>query len=122
MQHIPRCRDEGRYIIYIIYDTLKPKICRSNGVYWCTDIKLAKLSFGTIDYNTHHFVPVAVETSGAFGPDALDLFRDLGRRIRAITLEVKSRAYLIQQVSVAVQRGNALAVMGTFSSTLLGNF
>ncbi len=71
---------------------------------------------------THHFVPVAIETSGAFGPDALDLFRDLGRRIRVITLEVKSCAYLIQQVSVAVQRGNALAVMGTFSSTVLGNF
>ncbi len=29
---------------------------------------------------------------------------------------------VIQQVSVAVQQGNALAVMGTFSSTLLGNF
>ncbi len=36
---------------------------------------------------------------------------------------VKSRAYLIQQLlSVAVQRGNALAVMGTFSSTLINFF
>ena len=62
---------------------------------------------------THHFVPVVVETSGAFGPDALQLFADIARRIRAVTREIKSRAYLFQRVSVALQQGNAAAVLGT---------
>ena len=62
---------------------------------------------------THHFVPVAVETSGVFGPDAFELFREIGGRIRTLTLEKNSRAYLIQQVSVAIQRGNAASVLGT---------
>ena len=30
---------------------------------------------------SHHFVPMAVETLGAFGPEALTFIRDLGRRI-----------------------------------------
>ena len=62
---------------------------------------------------THHFVPVVVETSGAFGPDALQLLMDIARRIRAVTREIKSRAYLFQRVSVALQQGNAAAVLGT---------
>ena len=53
---------------------------------------------------THHFVPVVVETSGAFGPDALQLFADIARRIRAVTREIKSRAYLFQRVSVDYSR------------------
>ena len=61
----------------------------------------------------HLFVPVAVETSGVFGPDAFELFREIGGRIRTLTLEENSRAYLIQQVSIAIQRGNAASVLGT---------
>ena len=62
---------------------------------------------------THHFVPVAIETSGAFGPDALELVSDITRRMRIVTLEVKSRTYLIQRVSVALQQGNAAVILGT---------
>ena len=69
----------------------------------------------TLISRTHHFVPVAIETSGAFGPDALGLVHDIAKRIRGITQEVKARAYLLQQLSVAVQRGNAAALMGTTS-------
>ena len=56
---------------------------------------------------------LAIETSGAFGPDPLELFSDIARRIRIVTLEVKSRAYLIQRVSVALQQGNAAAILWT---------
>ena len=62
---------------------------------------------------THHFVPVVVETSGAFGTDALQLLTDIARRIQAVTGEIKSRAYLFQRVSVALQQGKAAAVLGT---------
>ena len=38
----------------------------------------------------HFFTPVAIETLGAIGPKSLVFFRDLGRRIRAVTDEPKS--------------------------------
>ena len=62
---------------------------------------------------THHFVPVAIETSGAFGSAALELFTDIARRIRFVTLEVNAQPYLIQRISVALQQGNAAAILGT---------
>ena len=63
---------------------------------------------------THHFVAVVVETAGAMGSDALDFFADIGSRVKAVTNEAQSRAFILQQVSVALQRGNAASVLGTF--------
>ena len=63
---------------------------------------------------THHFVAVVVETAGGMGSDALDFFADIGSRVKAATNEAQSRAFILQQVSVALQRGNAASVLGTF--------
>ena len=58
------------------------------------------------------FTPVAVETSGAIGPRSRAFLRELGRRVWQKTGEVNSTSYLLQRIAVAVQRGNAVAVMG----------
>ena len=72
------------------------------------------------DYNTnkktslpagHHFVPVAVETMGAMGPRTLLFLKELGKRVRAQTGEARSADYLLQRMSAAVQRGNAISIM-----------
>ena len=62
---------------------------------------------------TYYFVPVAVETLGALGEEAVAFISDLGRRIAATTGEPRSSAFLFQRLSVAVQRGNAASVSGT---------
>ena len=62
---------------------------------------------------THHFVPVAIETTGVFGPEAKSFIKELANRVKSETKEEKARPFLIQQLSVAVQRGNAAAVLGT---------
>ena len=62
---------------------------------------------------THYFSPFAVETSGAFGPEALSLLSDIGRLIQAETGEPKSYQFLLQGIAVAVQRGNAASIRGT---------
>ena len=67
---------------------------------------------------SHHFVPVAVETSGVLGPEALQLLRDLGHRLREATGEQRSYQFLLQRVSVAVQRGNRVAVVGSLGESL----
>jgi hypothetical protein len=61
----------------------------------------------------HDFVPVAIETLGAYGDDAMHFIRELGRRVAGVTHEPRSTMFLLQRLSVAVQRGNAACILGT---------
>jgi len=65
----------------------------------------------------YHFVPVAVETLGALGEEAADFMHELGRRIETVTGERRSTEFLLQRLSVAIQRGNASCVLGTVDSS-----
>ena len=68
---------------------------------------------------SHSFTPVAVETSGVVGPQSLAFLKDLGRRMRQVTGKERSLSYLLQRVSVAVQRGNTTSVLGTTGLAIL---
>ena len=61
------------------------------------------------------FVPVAIETSGAMGPRSTEFLKELGYRLRQAIGEVKASMYLLQRLSVAIQRGNSASVLGTIS-------
>ena len=47
------------------------------------------------------------------GPEAKSFLLDLGRRLRQHTGEPRSTSYLIQRISMAIQKGNAVAMMGS---------
>ncbi|XP_063385543.1 uncharacterized protein LOC134671614 [Cydia fagiglandana] len=64
--------------------------------------------------SAYDFVPVALETAGPWGVEARRLFGEIGRRLRERGGDPRSGSYLVQQVSIAVQRGNAAGIMGTF--------
>ena len=59
----------------------------------------------------YFFTPVAIETSGVFGPKTKEFLKELGLRLRQVSGEANSFAYLTQRLSVAIQRGNAASVM-----------
>lgn len=59
------------------------------------------------------FAPVAIETLGVWGPGALELCSEIGGRSAALSGDLRSRSFLMQRLSLAVQRGNAAAVLGT---------
>src|SRR4051812_13235653 len=59
------------------------------------------------------FVPVAVETLGTWGKEGLAFVKEVGRRLAATTGETRSASFLLQRVSLAVQRGNVASVLGT---------
>ena len=61
----------------------------------------------------HSFSPVAIETSGVFGPKTMQFVRELGQRLECVTGEARSTNFLFQRVSVAVQHGNSASVLGT---------
>ena len=52
-------------------------------------------------------------TQEAIGPISLAFLKELGRRIREETGEPKIFDYLVQRLSVAVQQGNCVAVLGS---------
>ena len=59
------------------------------------------------------FVPVAVETSGAWGKEGWALVKELGRRICVVKREPCSTEWLRQRISLAIQRGNAYCILAT---------
>ena len=61
----------------------------------------------------YFFTPVAIETTGVFGPKTKEFLKELGHRLRQVSGEANSYAYLTQRPSVAVQRGNAASALGT---------
>ena len=65
---------------------------------------------------TNIFVPVAIETGGAWNIQASEFIQELGKRITVFTKNPKETQYLFQQFSMAIQRGNAISFLNTFST------
>lgn len=66
----------------------------------------------------YDFVPAAFETGGPWGADAKDFVREIGQRMRTKGGDPRSGAFLVQRISLAIQRGNAASVLGTFEPGL----
>lgn len=60
------------------------------------------------------FVPISVETGGSWNAQAEEFVQDLGKRISEVTNEPMETQFLFQRLSMAVQRGNAIAFKSTF--------
>merc|ERR1712086_586205 len=60
----------------------------------------------------YHFVPVGIETYGAYGPQGIKLVKQIGKKIQDATGEKLSTFYLFQSISIAIQKGNAQCVQG----------
>ena len=52
---------------------------------------------------------VAIETAGTWNNQAVELVQELGRRMTAVTEDTRETTYLLQWLSVALQRGNAVS-------------
>ncbi|XP_048485579.1 uncharacterized protein LOC125490434 [Plutella xylostella] len=77
--------------------------------------RLKKLKYSQL-MQRYLFVPLAVETMGVWGEEGRAFLREITRRLRSRGLGSSSGAHLMQRLSLAVQRGNAASVMGTFGS------
>ena len=62
---------------------------------------------------THHFIPIAIETSGTFGDEALAFFKELGYCLRSKTQEPQSFHQISQRISVCMQRFNSISILGS---------
>ena len=63
-----------------------------------------------------HFMRIAVATLGTYDPEAAGFFKSLDQRLQRATMDPRAGEFLAQQISVAIQRGNALSIMGALNS------
>lgn len=63
--------------------------------------------------NQFCFVPIGSETSGIIGKHGLNLIKKIGSKIADVTNEKRSTSYLIQRISIAIQKGNVVSILGT---------
>ena len=85
--------------------------------------KLKKSKYQALTHtHTHYFVPVSVETSGACGSEALSLFHDIASRVTSTTKDTFTLSQLLQQVSLAILRGNSAAVLGSSPTPCFDSF
>jgi hypothetical protein len=66
----------------------------------------------------YHFVPVGIKTYGAYGPQAIKI----GKKIQEATGEKLYTLKLMQRISMAIQKGNAVCVRGCPQKTSPGQF
>ena len=64
---------------------------------------------------THIFFPVAIETAGSWSQQAIALVQEIGRRISAINEDNRETTFLLQRLSVALQRRNAISFLALLS-------
>jgi len=60
---------------------------------------------------------VAIETAGTWHYQAVELIQEVGRRTANITGDARETTYLFQQLSIALQRGNAVSFQSTFTTS-----
>ena len=69
---------------------------------------------------------IAIETSGVFGSKTLSFVKSLCKRLYRQSGDPKSTSYLIQRLSIAIQRGNAIFlwndVNGSFSTDIKSRY
>ena len=52
------------------------------------------------------------ETYGAYGPQGIKLIKQIGKKMKEATGEKLSTFFLFQSISMAIQQGNTVCVMG----------
>ena len=61
--------------------------------------------------NLDRLLLVAIEILEVLGPEAIAFVSELARHVAAVRNEPRSHQFLVHRFSVAVQRGNAAAVL-----------
>ena len=62
------------------------------------------------------FQPIAVQSLGPLNETACQFLKDLGRRISAQSGDERESAFLVQRLSVVIQRFNAILLHNSFEA------
>jgi hypothetical protein len=65
------------------------------------------------------FKGLAFETLGPWCKEAIDFINVIGNRLIAESGDSKSKKFLFEGISLAIQRGNAVSIRGTFPDSAI---
>jgi len=68
------------------------------------------------------FTPIAFETLGCMGPETKKFIGKLGSLMKAASGESRSKDFLLQKISIAIQRGNAACILATLGKSRVDEF
>ena len=61
----------------------------------------------------YNFCPIGMETMGSWGPEARNIIGEIGKKLISNTNEICAAAFSKQKISLEIQLGNAISVLGT---------
>ena len=65
---------------------------------------------------THEFCPIAIETLGPINDEGMSFLQQLGHHMTSASGDKREFSFLMQRISIAVQRSNAVAILGTMTN------
>jgi hypothetical protein len=75
--------------------------------------------YSSIISSNYVFKGLAFETLGPWCKEAIDFINVIGNRLIAESGDSKSKKFLFERISLAIQRGNAASIRGTFPDSAL---
>jgi hypothetical protein len=75
--------------------------------------------YSSIISSNYVFKGLAFETLGPWCKEAIDFINVIGNRLIAESDDSKSKKFLFERISLAIQRGNAASIRGTFPDSAL---
>ena len=79
----------------------------------CIQAEKAKLRKYEALMENYIFIPVAMETSGIISAVAYKFLSEIGNKLVDVTHNPRSKSFLFQRISFAIQRGNFASIIGT---------
>ena len=99
-----------QYLILLLHTLIIASTAAGSVAALAEDRKINKYSHLSPSYL---FTPISIETIGAVGPKSLRFLKDLGTKIMRQSGDPHSYSYLMQRLSVTIQKSNMVAVLGS---------
>ena len=122
ISHLMMVRPFTRYVAYVEAQPVatQRRGAISNMLLFTTHMAGQPPSHDAIDNNRckkRFLILVAIETAGTLNQMAVELVQEIGRRITLVTEDSRETVFLSQRLSIALQRGNAVSFLSTFTAT-----
>jgi hypothetical protein len=94
-------------------------LCQNSGSAAEMACKRKHSKYSSIISSNYVFKGLAFETLGPWCKEAIDFINVIGNRLIAESGDSKSKKFLFERISLAIQRGNAASIRGTFPDSAI---